>query len=201
MGKGLIIPADGDVPSMRGQIQGVIYVKPDMLAKREGDVVGIRPCDRARGSNSFARMPAKTKAYLKKFAPALSDAASAAMLASYLPVVPTNAKIGVIYYEKALNFHKITGFRGPQSGNGYADVVATSIIDKAAKLARLDWRLSLDSARDDSGAPTRSRIFSVIPSEVEGQLLIAPLTVSARGFSSRVRMRGSPCGRASGLGD
>ena len=35
IGKGFIEPAEGDVPSMRDQIQGVVYAKPDLIAKKQ----------------------------------------------------------------------------------------------------------------------------------------------------------------------
>jgi ABC-type nitrate/sulfonate/bicarbonate transport system substrate-binding protein len=41
VGAPLIMPAEEDVPSMRGEIQAVMYVRPDVLAKREDAVVAF----------------------------------------------------------------------------------------------------------------------------------------------------------------
>lgn len=48
----------------------------------------------------------------------------------YLPVLPEVPRITPANYEKALAFHRITGYAGP-TGNADADVVATATLDKA----------------------------------------------------------------------
>jgi ABC-type nitrate/sulfonate/bicarbonate transport system substrate-binding protein len=127
VGKAYIMPALGDVPTMRGEIQGVIYVKPDLLAKRAGAVVAfVHAIGRAEAY--LHRNAAQASALLRAYDPALNDVAIAALLAAYLPVLPQQPDIPANAYEKALEFHRLTGFAGP-SGNNYADVVdATTVI-------------------------------------------------------------------------
>jgi ABC-type nitrate/sulfonate/bicarbonate transport system substrate-binding protein len=129
VGKAYIMPALGDVPSMREQIQGVIYVKPDLLAKR-GDAVVAFVHAIGRAEAYLHRNPAQAATMLKAYDSALGDAAVAALLAAYLPVLPQQPDIPANSYEKALQFHRLTGFAGP-SGNDYADVVDASTVIKA----------------------------------------------------------------------
>jgi ABC-type nitrate/sulfonate/bicarbonate transport system substrate-binding protein len=129
VGKGYIMPALGDVPTMRGQVQGVIYVKPDMLTKRQDAVVAfVHAIGRAEAQ--IHRNQHQASDLLKQYDSALNDAAIAALLAAYLPALPQQPQIAANSYEKALQFHRLTGFAGP-SGNGYADVVDATTIIKA----------------------------------------------------------------------
>jgi ABC-type nitrate/sulfonate/bicarbonate transport system substrate-binding protein len=129
VGKAYIMPALGDVPSMRGEIQGVIYVKPDLLAKRQDAVVAfVHAIGRAEAY--LHRNPAQARAMLKDYDSALNDTAISALLAAYLPVLPQQPDIPANAYEKALDFHRLTGFAAP-SGNEYADVVDATTIIKA----------------------------------------------------------------------
>jgi NitT/TauT family transport system substrate-binding protein len=131
IGKPYIMPAEGDVPSMREQIQGVIYVKPDMLARRPDAVVAfVRAI--ARAERLLHRNMSLARTLLKRYDNALSDPAIDLLLAAYLPVLPHEADIAANSYEKALEFHRLTDFAGP-SGNSYADVVDTTTLLKAMR--------------------------------------------------------------------
>jgi len=129
VGKAYIMPAEGDVPAMRGQIQGVIYVKPDMIVKRADAVVAfVHAIGKAEAY--LHRNPAQARALLKQYDGALNDAAITALLAAYLPVLPQQPDIAANNYEKALDFHRLTGFAGP-SGDTFADVVDANIVIRA----------------------------------------------------------------------
>jgi ABC-type nitrate/sulfonate/bicarbonate transport system substrate-binding protein len=129
IGKPLIMPALGDVPTMRDQIQGVIYVKPDLLDKR-GDAVVAFVHAVGKAEALIHRDSTRAKALLKQYTPALSDSAADALFAAYLSVLPNEPSIPANNYEKSLQFHRLTGFAGP-SGNGYSDVVSAPTIIKA----------------------------------------------------------------------
>jgi len=129
IGKPLIMPAEGDVPSMLDQIQGVIYVKPDMLDKRSDAVIAfVHAVGKAEAL--LHHDLAKTRALMKQYTPALSDAALDALLAAYLPALPTQPSVPANNYEKSLQFHRLTGFAGP-TGNTYAEVVSAPTIIRA----------------------------------------------------------------------
>jgi NitT/TauT family transport system substrate-binding protein len=129
VGKAYIMPALGDVPTMREQIQSVIYAKPDVLAKRNDMVVAfVHAVGRAEAY--LHRNVGHARTMLKAYDPELNDTAVTALLAAYLPVLPEQPQIAANNYEKALDFHRITGFAGP-SGNSYAEVVDASTIIKA----------------------------------------------------------------------
>jgi ABC-type nitrate/sulfonate/bicarbonate transport system substrate-binding protein len=116
---------------MREQIQGVIYVKPDMLSRRPDAVVAfVRAI--ARAERLLHRNTSLARTLLKQYDNALSDPAIDLLLAAYLPVLPQEADIAANSYEKALQFHRLTGFAGP-TGNSYADVVDTTTLLKAMR--------------------------------------------------------------------
>lgn len=133
IGKGFIVPAAGDVPSMREQIQGVIYAKPDLLAKRNDAIVAYVHAI-ARAETYIHQNTNKARGLLKEYDGALSDAATEALLAAYIPVLPRQADIAANSYEKALQFHRLTGFAGP-TGNTFADVVDSTTMLKAQRRA------------------------------------------------------------------
>ncbi len=126
IGKGFIEPALGDVPSMRQQIQGVIYAKPEVIAKRQSALIAYVHAI-GRTEAYLHRNRAKARELLKQYDSALSDPAIDALLTAYLPVLPQQPDIDANSYEKALQFHRLTGFAGP-SGNSYPDVVDTVIM-------------------------------------------------------------------------
>jgi NitT/TauT family transport system substrate-binding protein len=131
IGKALIVPAAGDVPSMREQVQGVMYAKPDLLAKRQDAIVAyVHAIGRAEAY--LHKNPGQAGALLKQYDGALSDPAIVALLAAYLPVLPQQPDIAANSYEKALQFHRLTGFAGP-AGNTYPEVVDTSTMLKAIR--------------------------------------------------------------------
>jgi NitT/TauT family transport system substrate-binding protein len=131
IGKAFIMPAEGDVPSMREQIQGVIYVKPDMLTKRPDAVVKFVHAI-ARAEALLHANTGLARTLLKQYDGALSDPAIDLLLKAYLPVLPHQADIAANSYEKALQFHRLTGFAGP-AGNSYQDVVDTTTLLKAMR--------------------------------------------------------------------
>lgn len=131
VGAGFIEPAEGDVPAMRGQVQGVVYVRPDVLGRREPDAVAfVRAI--ARAEALIRAEPQRMRGSLKQYNPNLNDAAIDALFAAYLPIVPNQARVGVASYERAVAFHRRIGMI-PPSGNTYAEVVASGIIDQALK--------------------------------------------------------------------
>jgi ABC-type nitrate/sulfonate/bicarbonate transport system substrate-binding protein len=131
IGKALIVPAEGDVPAMRDQIQGVIYAKPDLLAKRQ-DVVAAYVHAIGRAEAAIHKNPNQARGMLKQYDSALSDPAIDLLLAAYLPVLPQRPDVDPGSYEKALGFHQYTGFAAP-SGNGYAQVVDAATLLKALR--------------------------------------------------------------------
>jgi hypothetical protein len=50
--------------------------------------------------------------------------------AAYLPVLSQQPRVATAAYDKALSFHRTTGYAGP-SRDAYADAVASAVIDKA----------------------------------------------------------------------
>lgn len=133
VGKGFIVPAAGDVPSMRDQIQGVIYAKPDLIAKRQDAVVAfVHAIGRAE---AYLHANAnQARGLLKDYDGALSDVAISALLTAYLPVLPRQPDIDAGSFEKALQFHRLTGFAGP-TGNTYSEIVDSSTMLKAMRRA------------------------------------------------------------------
>ena len=130
IGKGYIVPAD-DVPSMHDQVQGVIYAKPDLLAKRQDAIVAyVHAIGRAEAY--LHKDAGQARAMLKEYDAALSDPAIDALLKEYIPVLPQQPDIAANSYEKALQFHRLTGFAGP-TGNTYADVVDSTTMLKAMR--------------------------------------------------------------------
>jgi ABC-type nitrate/sulfonate/bicarbonate transport system substrate-binding protein len=130
IGKGFIVPAS-DVPAMHNQIQGVMYVKPDMLTKRQ-DAIAAYVHAIGRAEAVLHKNPAQARSLLKQSNPALSDPAADALLAAYLPVLPQKPDIEPLSYERALEFHRLTGFAAP-SGNTYAEVIDATTLLKALR--------------------------------------------------------------------
>jgi hypothetical protein len=69
---------------------------------------------------------------LKQYDGALSDTAIDALLAAYIPVLPRQPDIAANSYEKALQFHRLTGFAGP-TGNTFPEVVDSTTMLKAMR--------------------------------------------------------------------
>lgn len=133
VGKAFIVPAAGDVPSMRDQIQGVIYAKADLIAKRQDAVVAyVHAIGRAEAY--LHANASQAPALLKEYDGALTDAAIGALLTAYLPVLPRRPDIDAGSFEKALQFHRLTGFAGP-AGNTYPEIVDSSTMLKAMRRA------------------------------------------------------------------
>jgi NitT/TauT family transport system substrate-binding protein len=131
IGKAFIVPAAGDVPSMREQVQGVIYAKPDAIAKRQEAIVAyVRAIGRAEAY--IHQNTNQARGLLKQYDGALSDPAIDALLAAYIPVLPRQPDIAANSYEKALQFHRLTGFAGP-TGNTFPEVVDSTTMLKAMR--------------------------------------------------------------------
>lgn len=131
VGKAFIVPAAGDVPSMREQVQGVMYAKPDAIAKRQDAIVAyVRAIGRAEAF--LHKNPRRAPALLQQYDSALSGPAIEALLTAYLPVLPRQPDIAANSYEKALQFHRLTGFAA-QTGNSYSEVVDSSTMLKAMR--------------------------------------------------------------------
>jgi NitT/TauT family transport system substrate-binding protein len=130
IGKGLIVPAS-DVPSMHDEVQGVIYAKPDALVKRQDAMVAyVHAIGRAEAY--LHKNTGQARALLKQYDAALSDPAIDALLTAYIPVLPNQPSIGADSFEKALQFHRLTGFAGP-TGNTYPEVVDSATMLKAIR--------------------------------------------------------------------
>ena len=94
---------------MRDEVQAVIYAKPDALAKRQDAMVAyVHAIGRAEAY--LHKNTGEARALLKEYDAALSDAAINALLTSYIPVLPQQPSIAPESYEKALQFHRVTGF-------------------------------------------------------------------------------------------
>lgn len=129
VGKPYIMPAEGDVPSMTGQLHGCMYARPDVIAKKTDQIVAfVRAIGRAEAL--LHRDPAKRDALVMQYDPNLDASATAQLMAAYVPVLPATPRISPAAYAKSLNFHQITGFAGP-SGNAFGDVVDVAVINKA----------------------------------------------------------------------
>jgi NitT/TauT family transport system substrate-binding protein len=131
IGKSLIAPAEGDVPSMKGMAHGCMYAKPETIEKRSDALVAFVKAI-GRAETLIHRDAAKANALVKQYEPNLDDVATAKLMADYLPILPMQPRLSPAGFAKSLEFHRATGFAGP-AGNTYADVVATSIIDKAVR--------------------------------------------------------------------
>jgi len=133
VGKGFIVPAAGDVPSMRNQVQGVIYAKPDVIAKRQDAVVAyVRAIGRAEAY--IRQNPAQARNLLKAYNAALNDQAIEALMVAYLPALPRQPDIDAGSFEKALQFHRLTGFAAP-TGDTYPEIVDSTTMLKAMRRA------------------------------------------------------------------
>jgi ABC-type nitrate/sulfonate/bicarbonate transport system substrate-binding protein len=131
VGKALIVPALGDVPAMRGQVQGVIYARPDVIGRRDADLVGfIRAIGRAEAL--IRQDPTRMRAALRQYDPNMNDPSIDALFAAYLPVIPNQARINVAGYERAVAFHRQVGMIAA-GGDAYGDVVASGIVDRALR--------------------------------------------------------------------
>jgi len=84
VGKAYIMPALGDVPSMREQIQSVIYAKPDVIAKRNDMVVAfVHAVGRAEAY--LHRNVGAARTMLKAYDPELNDAAARGVSSGLAP--------------------------------------------------------------------------------------------------------------------
>jgi ABC-type nitrate/sulfonate/bicarbonate transport system substrate-binding protein len=131
VGKGLIVPALGDVPAMKSQVQGAMYARPDVIASKEADLAAFVKAI-GRAEQTIKSDPARSRGLLKQYNANLSDASIDALFAAYVPTIPNQCRIGVASYERALSFHRQLDFVGP-NGNTYGDVVASTIIDRALR--------------------------------------------------------------------
>lgn len=131
IGKGLIMPALGDVPSMKGQVQGTMYARPDVIDHREADLAAFVKAI-ARAEQTIKSDPARSRGLLKQYNANLSDPSIDALLAAYVPTIPNQCRVGVASYERALSFHRQLDFVGP-NGDTYADVIANNVIDRALR--------------------------------------------------------------------
>jgi ABC-type nitrate/sulfonate/bicarbonate transport system substrate-binding protein len=129
--KPLISPAGGDVPSMRGQVHGVMYASEATLGKKQQPVVEfVKAIARAEAFIHRDRNAASN--LLKEYDKQLDDKIIAALAAAYYPVLPQTPAISRDAYERALNFHRFTGYAAP-SDNAYADIVDANVIQLALK--------------------------------------------------------------------
>jgi len=131
VGKALVMPAVGDVPAMRDELHGVIYARPDTIAKRSDAIVRfVRAIARAEAFITTDREHAR--ALFKRYDAQLDDATIALLVKAYLPTLPATPKVEAAAYNKAVTFHRYTGFASP-AGDAYRDVVDTDIAARAAR--------------------------------------------------------------------
>lgn len=131
VGKALIVPAAGDVPAMRGEVQGVMYARDEVLRRKEDDLVAfVHAIGRAEAL--IRQDPTRMRALLKQYDANMSDASTDKLFDAYLPILPNQARVGVAAYEKAVAFHRAIGYI-TGSGVNYGDVVASYIVDKALR--------------------------------------------------------------------
>jgi NitT/TauT family transport system substrate-binding protein len=131
VGKALIVPAAGDVPAMKSQVQGVIYTRDDVLTRREPDTVAFVHAI-ARAESVIRADPTRMRGLLKQYNANMSDASVDLLFDAYLPTLPNQARVGVAQYERAVAFHRAIGYVGT-TGVNYGEVVASGIIDKALR--------------------------------------------------------------------
>jgi len=129
VGEALIMPALGDVPAMQGEVQAVMYGRPDILEKRQDAAVAfVRAIARAEAFIGANHAAART--LLEQYDKLLMPDTVTKLLAAYLPVLPAKPVIDRNAYGRALTFHLLTG-NATNVGTAFNDVIATSIIDAA----------------------------------------------------------------------
>jgi NitT/TauT family transport system substrate-binding protein len=133
VGRALVMPAAGDVPAMHNELHGVIYAKPDTIAKKTDAVVAfVRAVGRAEAFIKNDREHAR--ALFKKYDSQLDDETIRKLLEAYLPTLPPSPKVELGAYQKALEFHRFTGFAGA-TGNAFSEVVDAEIAIRAGRSA------------------------------------------------------------------
>lgn len=131
VGKPLVVPALGDVPAMRDELHGVIYARPDTIAKRQDAIVAfVRSVARAEAFIKHDKEHAR--ALFKRYDAQLDDATIAELIKAYLPALPATPTVDAPGYNKAVTFHRYTGFAN-QTGDAYRDVVDTEIAARALR--------------------------------------------------------------------
>jgi NitT/TauT family transport system substrate-binding protein len=128
-GEALISPARGDVPSMRGEVQGVVFTTQDAIDKKlaamEGFIRGY-----AQACVTIGKDPARSRDLLKGFYPNLDPKALDLTLQIYRTTsVPSSPLPSEASFEKAVKFHQAAGLISEDYS--YADLVATKTIKDA----------------------------------------------------------------------
>ncbi len=131
IGHALVMPAEGDVPAMRGELHGVMYARPETIDKRADALAAfVRAIGRAQhfihGNKPAARD------FFTKYDAQLDGAIVERLNRAYLPVLPQSPRVGIAAFAKALDFHRVTGFASA-TGDAFADVVATEFIARALR--------------------------------------------------------------------
>ena len=130
VGRALVMPAAGDVPAMHGELHGVIYAKPETIAKKKDAIVAfVRAIGRAEAL--IKNDEEHARALFRKYDAQLDDETIGKLTSAYLPALPMTPKVEPAAFRKALEFHRYTGYAAP-SGNAFADVVDTEIATRAA---------------------------------------------------------------------
>jgi ABC-type nitrate/sulfonate/bicarbonate transport system substrate-binding protein len=108
-----------------------MYASEATLGKKQQPVVEfVKAIARAEAFIHRDRNAASN--LLKEYDKQLDDKIIAALAAAYYPVLPQTPAISRDAYERALNFHRFTGYAGP-SDNAYADIVDANVIQLALK--------------------------------------------------------------------
>jgi ABC-type nitrate/sulfonate/bicarbonate transport system substrate-binding protein len=128
-----ISPSRGDIPSLAGDVQGVIFTDAAVLANKkqaiEAFVTGVAKAEQLIHTASAATVGKLLNDYL----PALTPAMVAAILPLLHAEMPATPAISSQAYQVASSFHKSTGlFPNPPA---YGSIVDSSLISAAISAA------------------------------------------------------------------
>ncbi len=131
IGETLISPARGDIPTMKGEVQGVVFTTQDEIDKKQPAVEGfIRGY--AQACTTIAKDADRSRDLLREFYPNLDPKALDLTLQIYrttsVPSSPMPSRAG---FEKAVKFHQSVGLISEDYA--YADLVATKTIADAIR--------------------------------------------------------------------
>jgi ABC-type nitrate/sulfonate/bicarbonate transport system substrate-binding protein len=124
-----ISPSRGDIPSLAGDVQGVVFTNSTVLANKkqavEAFVKGVARAEELIHTASAATVGALLKDYLPTLTPA--------MVSAIIPLVhaemPATPVISAQRYEIAASFHKTSGlFPNPPA---YGSIIDSSLISSA----------------------------------------------------------------------
>jgi ABC-type nitrate/sulfonate/bicarbonate transport system substrate-binding protein len=128
-----ISPARGDIPSLTGEVQGVVFTDSSVLSSKkpaiQAFVTGV-----AKAESFIHTAPAGALGtLLKGYLPSLTPKMIAAILPLLKTEIPSSPAVSTSGYQAAVNFHKTAGlFPDPPSYNSLID---SSLISAATAAA------------------------------------------------------------------